>query len=96
MTHRVAAKYAASKAYEQRLKEPVSKEDAAAHRNLLKTHLIPLDKALSMLLRAHGQPGDVFERDELRVIQDMQRLLARKSVPVSSLKIEKDKPLLLL
>lgn len=87
---------AGRKTYQERLRDPVSKDDATGHRNLLKSHLMPLEKSLDRLLRSHGSPGDIFEPDEIETLQEARRILAKKSVPFSSLKIKKDKPLLLL
>ena len=85
-----------AKPYEERLQEPVTEADAAGHRNLLKTHIIPLEKALTRLLRDKGTPGDVFDAQELALLDEVRRLLAKKSVPMSSLSIKRDAPIILL
>ena len=79
----------------------LSREDAAAHRHFVKD-LMEIQKALERFSRQYlghtgkNHPGHKFTDAEAKLFVEFQRLLTSASVPVSLIKVEDDKPMIIL
>jgi len=73
--------------YEDKLQQGVSQDEAAGHRNWLKSYGMPLQELFDKLMRS-GQFEHVFDASERASITEIRRIIGRKNIPMALVKVE--------